>query len=62
MSPNANPDNANNVWNVTVGGFLSFFHASYPFAVFPAIYLKSNILIESGKGTSINPYILKAGS
>ena len=62
LSPTAYPDNAYKVWNVTVGGFLSFFHASYPFAVFPAIYLKSNILIESGKGTSINPYILKAGS
>ena len=62
LSPFAYPAYAYDVWNVTVGGFLSFFHASYPFAVFPAIYLKSNILIESGKGTSIDPYILKAGS
>ena len=28
--------------------------------VWPAIYLKSNILIESGDGSSSNPYILKA--
>ena len=62
MSPYAYPDNAYKVWDVTVGGIPSFFHASYPFAVFPAIYLKSNILIESGTGTSSNPYILKAGS
>ena len=36
--------------------------ASSAYAVFPAIYLKSDILIESGTGTSSNPYILKAGS
>ena len=62
LSPTAYPDNAYKVWDVTVGGIPSFFHASSPFAVFPAIYLKSNILIESGTGTSSNPYILKAGS
>ena len=28
-------------------------------SVFPTIYLKSNVLIESGNGTSSNPYILK---
>ena len=36
--------------------------ANSSLSVFPTIYLKSNILIESGKGTSGNPYILKAGS
>ena len=30
------------------------------FGVVPAVYLKSNILIESGDGSSSNPYILKA--
>ena len=28
----------------------------------PSIYLKSNVLIESGNGTSDSPYILKAGA
>ena len=30
------------------------------YGVWPALYLKSNILIESGDGSSSNPYILKA--
>ena len=53
---------ANNVWIVFGVGFAGDSSASDTRAVFPAIYLKSNILIESGKGTSSNPYILKAGS
>ena len=35
-------------------------NAYYALGVWPAIYLKSNILIESGDGSSSNPYILKA--
>ena len=35
---------------------------SADYNVFPSIYLKSNVLIESGNGTSNDPYILKAGS
>ena len=50
------------VWLVSSGGSVSSDRASNARAVFPAIYLKSNILIESGKGTSSDPYILKAGS
>ena len=34
--------------------------ASLP--VFPTLYLKSNVLIESGTGTSSNPYILRSGA
>ena len=30
--------------------------------VFPALYLKSNVIIESGNGSSSNPYILKLGN
>ena len=62
MSPNANTSNANNVWYVFGDGDAGYSFASYANAVFPAIYLKSNVLIESGNGTSSNPYILKAGS
>ena len=47
-----------NVGGSHAAGNATFFSS----LVFPTIYLKSNILIESGKGTSDNPYILKAGS
>ncbi len=62
ISPNAN-DAPFYVW--CAGGYyggVCIRFASEASAVFPAIYLKSNVLIESGKGTSDNPYILKAGS
>ena len=62
MSPFASPDVATVVWLVKGVGFTGRFDAADPLSAFPTIYLKSNILIESGKGTSSNPYILKAGS
>ena len=62
LSPDANTSGADFVWRVNGDGFVGSYFASGTFAVFPAIYLKSNVLIESGKGTSSNPYILKAGS
>ena len=63
MSPFAVlPDSANGVWYVNGVGFAGGDGATVPLSAFPTIYLKSNILIESGKGTSDNPYILKAGS
>ena len=62
MSPDANPDYAYRVWRVVGVGITGNRNAANPLSAFPTIYLKSNILIESGKGTSSNPYILKAGS
>ena len=59
MSPVADPDFAANVWYVLGGGLTNDSCAAYPFSAFPTIYLKSNIIIESGKGTSDSPYILK---
>jgi len=47
-----------NVGGSHAAGNATFFSSLF----FPTIYLKSNVLIESGKGTSSNPYILKAGS
>ena len=58
MSPVASPDNANYVWYVYGVGFTDYFYAANPLSAFPTIYLKSNILIESGKGTSTDPYEL----
>ena len=63
LSPYANRGNASFVWVVHGDGFVgNNFGAADPLSAFPTLYLKSNILIESGKGTSSNPYILKAGA
>ena len=51
-----------NVFVVVDKGNLGTGYAYASLSVFPTIYLKSNVLIESGNGTSSNPYILKAGS
>ena len=58
LSPFANPGVSRLVWLVNGDGIVSYLNAMSGGAVFPAIYLKSNILIESGKGTSSDPYIL----
>ena len=62
LAPLAYPGYASSVWNVNGDGDSGSYIAALPLSAFPTIYLKSNILIESGKGTSSNPYILKAGS
>ena len=46
---------------VVIGGSVHDTIAFSTLGVFPSVYLKSNILIESGDGSSSNPYILKAG-
>ena len=62
LSPFARSANSRYVWYVNGDGDVNNSNAASGGAVFPAIYLKSNVLIESGAGTSSNPYILKAGS
>ena len=62
MSPGASPAYARLVWGVSGGGYTARNFAAYPLSAFPTIYLKSNILIENGTGTSSDPYILKAGA
>ena len=62
MSSFVYPGNATLVWHVNGVGRADGADAAGSLSAFPTIYLKSNILIESGKGTSDNPYILKAGS
>ena len=62
MSSFVYPGNATLVWHVNGVGRADGADAAGSLSVFPTIYLKSNVLIESGKGTSSNPYILKAGS
>ena len=48
-----------NVFNVYPFGLVSNDYTYYAFGVRPAVYLKSNVLIENGDGSSSNPYILK---
>ena len=40
-------------------GHVNADNASYPLSVRPVLYLKSNIIITGGSGTSSNPYILR---
>jgi len=59
LSPRAS--NVNGIWMVS--NFVSVWanSASSPYALHPSIYLKNNVQIISGTGTSSDPYILKAG-
>ena len=59
LSPVGNLSYAFNAWSVSDGGGAGSNSAASSYAVAPSIYLKSNVLIESGNGTSSNPYILK---
>ena len=61
MSPYAIPYNATSVWYVYGDGSSGLSLAADALSAFPTIYLKSNVIIESGNGTSSSPYILKAG-
>ena len=59
MSPRAYHDSASNVWFVYGAGAAEYDRAARSSAVVPSIYLKSNVLIESGTGTNTDPYTLK---
>ena len=59
MSPRAYHDGAYQVWFVYGAGAAEYVSAASSNDVVPSIYLKSNILIESGTGTSTDPYTLK---
>ena len=59
LSPRAS--NVNNIWMVSNFVSVSANSASSPYALHPSIYLKNNVQIISGTGTSSDPYILKAG-
>ena len=61
LSPGAFSGSSRDVWGVGSDGYVYNFYAADGGAVFPAIYLKSNVIIESGTGTNTDPYILKAG-
>ena len=62
LSLDAYPSASRGVWLVYSDGHVGNINAAYGGAIFPAIYLKTDILIKSGTGRSNDPYILKAGS
>ena len=62
ISPDASSGSSRSVWFVFGNGCADVHNASLAHAVFPAIYLKSNILIESGNGSTSDPYVLKLGN
>ena len=62
FSPFVDGSFARYAWCVSGDGVAYGNRAANSIAVAPSIYLKSNVLIESGNGTSSNPYILKAGA
>ena len=59
MSPRAYHNSDSHVWFVYGAGAAEYDRAANSNAAVPSIYLKSNVLIESGTGTSDNPYTLK---
>ena len=61
LSPFAQPAYAHSVLLVLDNGNVNYGKASDLYSVYPSIYLKNNVIIESGNGTSSNPYILKLG-
>lgn len=52
--PSVDRSRANLVWRV----YGSHNFAALSHVVIPSIYLKTNVIIESGNGSSTNPYIL----
>ena len=59
LSPLARSGFAYNVWSVEGYGYVDGDRASFAHSVFPSLYLKSDVKITSGSGTSGDPYILK---
>ena len=62
LSPNAYPGNARYVGVVFGNGRADEYATARPLSVFPTIYLKSNVIIESGNGSTSDPYVLKLGN
>ena len=62
LSTVAHPNRAFGIWFIYGGGLVGDERASLPLMVFPSVYLKNKVKIESGNGTSSNPYILKLGN
>ena len=62
LSPNAYPGNARYVGVMFGNGRADEYATARQLYVFPTIYLKSNVIIESGNGSTSDPYVLKLGN
>ena len=62
LSPNAYPGNARYVGVMFGNGRADEYATARPLSVFPTMYLKSNVIIESGNGSTSDPYVLKLGN
>ena len=62
LTPSIGSGGADRAWDILYNGSFDDRSTRFNFSVYPSIYLKNNVIIESGTGTSDNPYILKAGS
>ena len=58
MTPAPNSSNAYRVFLVYTGGTVDYYYAHFAYAVRPVVYLKSNVKISGGEGTSSSPYTL----
>ena len=58
LSPFAPSDHSNDAWLVVSGGFVDGGYARGGYGVRPSVYLKSDVSITSGDGSSNNPYKL----
>ena len=58
---NLSPDSSSvyGAFNVNLGGDVGVTGARSTYGVRPALFLKSDVIILSGTGTSDNPYILE---
>ena len=59
ISPNL--INSNVIFRIVNKGAGSYYYSYSPHVIYPSVYLKSNVVIKSGTGTSTDPYILKLG-
>ena len=62
LSPAILSNNAIYAWGLEKTSGISIRNETVYFSFFPTLYLKSNVLIERGNGTSSDPYILKASA
>ena len=59
LTPSIGSVGADRAWDILYNGSFDDRSTRFNFSVYPSIYLKNNVIIESGTGTSDNPYMLK---
>ena len=59
LTPSIGSVGADRAWDILYNGSFGDTSTRFNFSVYPSIYLKNNVIIESGTGTSDNPYMLK---